>query len=76
LNPQLRGIKASDAIRAFEKAGGVRRSGKGDHININIKMPNGRIITLRGKDDVKVGRLRDAIREAGLTAGEFLRLLK
>jgi len=74
LNPQLRGIKASDAIKAFEKAGGIRRSGKGDHIN--IKMPNGRIITLRGKDEVKVGRLRDAIREAGLTVEEFLKLLK
>lgn len=59
MNPQLGGTKASDAIKAFEKAGGVRRSGKGDHVN--IKMPNGRIITLRDKDEVKVGRLRDAI---------------
>jgi predicted RNA binding protein YcfA (HicA-like mRNA interferase family) len=74
LNPQLRGIKASAAIKAFEKAGGIRGSGKGDHIN--IKMPNGRIITLRGKDEVKVGRLRDAIREAGLTVEEFLTLLE
>ena len=74
MNPQLRGIKGSDAIKAFEKAGGIRRSGKGDHIN--IKMPNGRIITLRGKDEVKVGRLRDAIREAGLTVEEFLKPLK
>ena len=74
MNPQLRATKASDAIKAFEKAGGVRRSGKGDHVN--IKMPNGRIITLRDKDEVKVGRLRDAIREAGLTVEEFLKLLK
>lgn len=65
LNPQLRGIKGSDAIKAFKKGGGIRRSGKGDHIN--IKMPNGRIITLRGKDEVKVCPLKDAIREAGLT---------
>ena len=74
MNSQLRGTKASDAIRAFEKAGGIRRSEKGDHIN--IKMPNGRIIALRGKGEVKVGRLRDAIREAGLTVQEFLKLLK
>jgi len=39
-------------------------------------MPNGRIITLRGKGEVKVGRLKDAIREAGLTAEEFVRLLQ
>jgi predicted RNA binding protein YcfA (HicA-like mRNA interferase family) len=74
LSPELRGIKATKAIKAFERAGGVRRSGKGDHVN--IKMPNGRIITLRGKGEVKVGRLRDAIREAGLTVEEFLKLLK
>ena len=74
MNPQLRGIKASDAIKAFEKAGGISKSGKGDHIN--IKMPNGRIITLRAKDEVKVGRLRDAIREAGLTVEKFLKLLR
>lgn len=74
MDSQLRGIKASDAIGAFEKAGGIRRSGKGDHIN--IKMPNGRIITLRAKDEVKIGRLRDAIREAGLTVERFLKLLK
>lgn len=70
---KLRGIRASEAIRAFEKAGGIPRSGKGDHVN--LKMPNGRIITLRDKDEVKVGRLRDAIREAGLTVQEFLELL-
>jgi len=74
LNPELRGIKATDAIKAFERAGGIRKAGKGDHIN--IKMPNGRIITLRAKGEVKVGRLKDAIREAGLTVEEFLELLK
>ena len=74
MNPQLRGIRASDAIKALEKRGGIRKSGKGDHVN--IKMPNGRIITLRGKGEVKVGRLRDAVREAGLTVEEFLKLLQ
>jgi len=74
LSPQLRGIKASDAIKAFERAGGISKGGKGDHIN--IKMPNGRIITLRAKDEVKGGRLRDAVREAGLTVEEFLKLLR
>jgi len=42
---------------------------------VNLKMPNGRIITLRDKDEVKVGLLRDAIREAGLTVQEFLEFL-
>jgi len=39
-------------------------------------MPNGRIITLRGKGEVKVGRLKDAIHEAGLTVEQFLEPLK
>ena len=66
-------IKATEAIKAFGRAGGIRKSGKGDHVN--VKMANGRIITLRGKGEVKVGRLKDAIREAGLTTDEFLKLL-
>lgn len=50
------------------------RPGKGDHIN--LKMPNGRIITLRAVGEVKVGRLKDAIREAGLTVASFADLLQ
>lgn len=42
--PELRGIRAAEVIKAFERAGGIRKSGKGDHVN--VKMPNGRIITL------------------------------
>jgi len=71
---ELRGMKASDAIKAFERAGGQIRPGKGDHIN--LKMPNGRIITLRAVGEVKVGRLKDAIREAGLTVASFADLLQ
>lgn len=72
--PSLKGIKARDAILAFERAGGVQRQGKGDHVN--IKMPNGRIVTLRGKGETKLGLLKDALREAGLSETEFLRLLR
>ena len=72
--PELRALRASDAIRAFERAGGERRGGRGDHVN--LKLPNGRIITLRAVGDVKIGRLRDAIREAGLTVDGFSKLLE
>jgi predicted RNA binding protein YcfA (HicA-like mRNA interferase family) len=72
--PELRGIRAVDAIKAFERAGGERRAGKGDHVN--LKMPNGRIITLRAVGEVTVGRLKDAIREAGLTVPQFTELLE
>src|SRR4030042_505556 len=38
MSRELRGIKGKDAIKAFLRAGGIERPGKGDHIN--IKMPN------------------------------------
>jgi predicted metal-binding transcription factor (methanogenesis marker protein 9) len=44
--------------------------------HINVEMPNGRIIALRGQGEVKVGPLKHAVHEAGLTAEEFLKLLK
>lgn len=69
----LRGIKGKDAIKAFVKAGGSQRSGKGDHIN--IKMPNGQIITIPVSKEIKIGLLKAAIKKAGLTEDEFMRLL-
>jgi len=69
----LRGIKGKDAIKAFIRAGGKKRPGKGDHIN--IKMPNGMIITILGKGELKIGLLKAAINKAGLTEEKFVELL-
>jgi predicted RNA binding protein YcfA (HicA-like mRNA interferase family) len=73
VSPQLRGLKAREVIRAFERAGGVRRAGKGDHVN--IKMPNGMIVTFSGVGEVKIGLLKKMIQKAELTEEEFERLL-
>ena len=70
---KLRGVKGEEAIKAFIKAGGKLRKGKGDHVN--IKMPNGMIITIPGKGELKVGLLKAAIRKASLTEDQFLELL-
>ena len=70
---RLRGIKGQDAIKAFLRAGGERRKGKGDYVN--IKMPNGQIITIPRVGELKVGLLKAAIKKAGLTEEEFLKLL-
>lgn len=70
---QLRGIRGEDAIKAFVRAGGVQRGGKGDHVN--IKMPNGRILTIPGRGEIKIGLLKDAIRKAGLSEEQFQELL-
>ena len=70
---KLRNINCKKAIKAFVKAGGIERKGKGTHVN--IKMPNGQIITLPCSSDLKIGLLKSAIKKAGLTAEEFLVLM-
>ena len=71
---QLRGIRGRESIKAFLRAGGVlKKGGKGDHIN--IKMPNGMIITIPGNKELKIGLLKSAIQKAGLTEEKFLELL-
>jgi predicted RNA binding protein YcfA (HicA-like mRNA interferase family) len=62
-----------EAIRAFLRAGGIQRGGKGDHVN--VKMPNGCLLTIPGRSELKIGLLKDAIKKAGLTEEQFLELL-
>ena len=70
----MRGVSGKDAVKAFVMAGGIVRQGKGDHIN--IKMPNGQLITIPVSGDLKIGLLKSAIRKAGLDDEFFLKLLK
>lgn len=70
---QLRGIKGEEAIKVFLKIGGIKRKGKGDHVN--IKMPNGQLITIPGKKELKIGLLKAALRKAEIKEEEFLKLL-
>jgi predicted RNA binding protein YcfA (HicA-like mRNA interferase family) len=70
---RLRGIRGRNAIRAFEKAGGTVRKGKGSHVN--VKMPNGQLVTIPVTGELKIGLLKAAIRKAGLTEKEFVDLL-
>jgi predicted RNA binding protein YcfA (HicA-like mRNA interferase family) len=69
---QLRGVGGEEAEKVFVKAGGVRRAGKGDHVN--IKMTNGQLVTIPLHRELKIGLLKAAIRKAGLTEEEFLDL--
>lgn len=70
---QFRGVGGEEAVKAFVKAGGIRRSGKGDHVN--IKMPNGQLITIPCHRELRIGLLKATIRKAGLTEEQFLDLL-
>jgi predicted RNA binding protein YcfA (HicA-like mRNA interferase family) len=73
--PELRDIRPVEAIAALERAGGVvLKRGKGDHVN--LKMPNGQIVTFSGrKEPIKVGLLKAMLRKAGIEQDEFVRLL-
>ena len=71
---QLRSVSGKDTVKAFVKAGGVVRRCKGDHVN--IKMPNGQIVTIPISSDLKIGLLKSAIKKAGLDYDEFIALLK
>ncbi len=73
MGKELRGIRGKEAIKAFIPGGGIEKPGKGDHVN--IKMPNGMIITMPGKGELKIGLLKSAIYKAGLTEDQFLDLL-
>ena len=73
--PELRNIRPTNAVRALERAGGIPRQGKGDHMN--VKMPNGQIVTFSGtREPVKIGLLKAMLRKAGLSEEQFVRLLE
>jgi predicted RNA binding protein YcfA (HicA-like mRNA interferase family) len=69
----LHNVRGKDAVRAFVRAGGVRRKGKGDHVN--IRMQNGQFITIPVSGNVKIGLLKAAIKKAGLREEEFAQWL-
>jgi predicted RNA binding protein YcfA (HicA-like mRNA interferase family) len=73
MSKSLHGIKGFDAVKVFVKIGGIKRKGKGDHIN--IKMPNGQLITIPLSKELKIGLLKNAIKKAGITEENFLELL-
>ncbi len=72
----LDNLKPEKVIRAFEKAGWVNRGFKGSHVKLT-KEGNPNILSIpvhKGKP-VKIGLLKDQIKKAGLTEGEFFRFL-
>ena len=67
-----RNLRQAQAIRAFVRAGGVERAGKGSHRV--VKMPNGHIVSLP-VGVLKTGLLDFEINQSGLTLDQFLDLL-
>lgn len=69
---EFRDVRPVEVIRALLALGGERRRGKGDHVN--IKMPNGRIVTISGSTkSVKIGILLSSLRKADVSTDAFLK---
>ena len=73
MTPELRNVRQQEAVKAFERAGGIlRRNTKRGHAV--IKMPNGNLVSIP-TGIVKIGLLRSEIAKAGLTEEEFREFL-
>ena len=73
--PEFRNVRPGDAVAAFERAGGVVRRGRGSHIN--VKMPNGQVLTFpQHREPLKIGLLKAMLRKAEITEEQFDRLLR
>ncbi len=71
--PRLpRNVRQPEAIRAFVRAGGEERKGKGGHRV--VKMPNGHIVSLP-TGIMKAGLLSSEIKKSDLTVERFAELL-
>jgi len=72
MSPTLRNVRQEQAVRAFIKAGGRGRTGKGSHQVVT--MPNGHHLSVPA-GVLKVGLLKHLIKMADISEEEFLRLL-
>ena len=74
--PRLPVLRASELVRALEKAGFQVVRQKGSHVR--MKHPDGRVVTVpvHSGQDIGRGLLRKVLRDAELTRDEFVALLK
>jgi predicted RNA binding protein YcfA (HicA-like mRNA interferase family) len=72
MTPTLRNVRQEDAIRAFLRAGGQERQGKGSHRI--VRMPNGRNLAIPS-GVLKIGLLKHLIKMADINEEKFLSLL-
>ena len=75
--PSLPVVNGRETIRALERGGFLLDEIEGSH-HIMLHPVTGRQVSVpvHGGRDLKPGTLRGIIRDAGLTAAEFIRLLK
>lgn len=72
--PRLPRVSGRQAAAAFERAGFQTRRHRGSHI-VLVKPGHPQTLSVPEHQQLGVGFLRDLIRKAGLTVGQFIELL-
>ena len=67
-------VSGQECVKALQRKGFVVRRQKGSHIIMQRDNPYG-LVSIPNHREVKVGTLRNLIKDAGLTVEEFVELL-
>lgn len=73
MSPALPQVSGREVVRALETAGFLHKSTKGSHAK--LRHPDGRIVIVPLHRSVARGTLASILRQAGLSAGQFVDLL-
>ena len=77
MNPKLPAVSGREAVKAFERIGYHVVRQRGSHIRLRDESdPDHLPITVPDHKTLKPGLLRKLLRDADLTVGEFVDLLK
>ena len=77
MNPKLPVVSGREAVKAFERIGYQVVRQRGSHIRLRDEAdPDHLPITVPDHKTLKPGLLRKLLRDADLTVGEFVDLLK
>jgi predicted RNA binding protein YcfA (HicA-like mRNA interferase family) len=73
VSPALPQLSGQDVVRVLARAGFEHRSTRGSHAK--LRHPDGRVVIVPMHRSLARGTLGSILRQAGLSAAEFLRLL-
>ena len=73
MSPSLPQVSGRDVVRALESAGFEHTSTRGSHAK--LRHPDGRVVIVPLHRSLARGTLGSVLRQAGLTAAEFVALL-
>lgn len=72
--PSLPILSATEVRRVLERAGFSFKGQRGSHVK--MRHPNGRTAIVPMHSEVAIGTLQSILKQAGLSAEEFLELLR